>query len=533
MLGSLLFSFLIGTALVSARSWKPSDLPSPQKDPDNICRRQGKPSAICDPDGVLSPRTADELDGLANFIAEGSHGFALADCAGTLRGYQVALAVLQTMQNDGRNLDRRAEVFAKELHDSWGVGDAECNNGVVLLVSLQDRRMYISAGKGTTKLLSDKAIQAVLSDMKSYLRAGQVEAALKAGVVDIGEFLAGGRKASQRASSFSWLDMIPLGLFGFFISFVCFTAGRNYRHRLNQYRNCRRALEKLETDRSLARRNVYETDTCPICLENFEKPNLHSSPSSSVNDDKSAESACELRARIRGSQQKPFRRKSSSSSSPRAGPTDLRAGEASSSIGPSSTASSVHIDDHVDTQSVGADSGGPQDIPLRVVRAGGSGMERRDESDHSTQALRCGHKFHTACLRSMLQAAHDKCPVCRQPVVGNDDELHDGGDGSRGNDMPSSAQRRNLGRPGDWNSFYPEYLFRLQRARYLYPNFITLDMLHRWGDRNNTDSLVTDASFRGLDPTRIQQARQSGSYGSTFSFGGGGSSGGGGGGSSW
>ena len=34
------------------------------------------------------------------------------------------------------------------LHARWGVGDAACENGVVLLLSVQDRQVYVSTGKG-------------------------------------------------------------------------------------------------------------------------------------------------------------------------------------------------------------------------------------------------------------------------------------------------------------------------------------------------------------------------------------------------
>lgn len=41
-----------------------------------------------------------------------------------------------------------ARGFAKALHAAWGVGEAACENGVVLLVSVEDRQVYISTGAG-------------------------------------------------------------------------------------------------------------------------------------------------------------------------------------------------------------------------------------------------------------------------------------------------------------------------------------------------------------------------------------------------
>jgi len=38
---------------------------------------------------------------------------------------------------------KAAEAFAQSLMDSWGVGDAHCNDGVVLLLSQDPRQVMI------------------------------------------------------------------------------------------------------------------------------------------------------------------------------------------------------------------------------------------------------------------------------------------------------------------------------------------------------------------------------------------------------
>lgn len=37
-----------------------------------------------------------------------------------------------------------ARDFAKTLHDRWGVGDRACNNGVLLLLAVQDRQVTVT-----------------------------------------------------------------------------------------------------------------------------------------------------------------------------------------------------------------------------------------------------------------------------------------------------------------------------------------------------------------------------------------------------
>ena len=49
---------------------------------------------------------------------------------------------MQAMQlQAGRSAAEQAEVFARQLHGNWGVGRAGCDDGVLLLLSVQDRQV--------------------------------------------------------------------------------------------------------------------------------------------------------------------------------------------------------------------------------------------------------------------------------------------------------------------------------------------------------------------------------------------------------
>ena len=55
---------------------------------------------------------------------------------------QVAVALMERMAiAPGQDPAAAAQSFAKDLHDAWGVGDAQCNNGVLLLLSIGDRQV--------------------------------------------------------------------------------------------------------------------------------------------------------------------------------------------------------------------------------------------------------------------------------------------------------------------------------------------------------------------------------------------------------
>lgn len=54
---------------------------------------------------------------------------------------QLAVALMDKMQLVDLPPARAAEAFASQLFNSWGVGDAECGNGVLLLLSRTDRQV--------------------------------------------------------------------------------------------------------------------------------------------------------------------------------------------------------------------------------------------------------------------------------------------------------------------------------------------------------------------------------------------------------
>lgn len=58
------------------------------------------------------------------------------------------MGYMSTTFMPGADDETRAGRFAAELMDAWGVGDRRCNNGVVLLLSVYDRQVFIYGGVG-------------------------------------------------------------------------------------------------------------------------------------------------------------------------------------------------------------------------------------------------------------------------------------------------------------------------------------------------------------------------------------------------
>mmetsp|Transcript_3293 Transcript_3293/g.8541 ORF Transcript_3293/g.8541 Transcript_3293/m.8541 type:complete len:388 (+) Transcript_3293:98-1261(+) len=134
-----------------------------------------------------------------------------------------------------------------------------------------------------------------------------------------------------------------------------------------------------------------------------------------------------------------------------------------------------------------------------------------------TTLLSCGHTFHTSCVDGWREA-RGTCPVCRHPTSC----------GSAHTSIYVPLQQVGAAYPD--SSYEDEYRFRIHRARALYPDYVSQNMVDRWCAPGYTGPVVADTAFIHSSPN--YQSSTSGSGGRS-SFGGGCSSGGGGAGGSW
>ncbi len=85
--------------------------------------------------------------------------------------------------------------YAIELADKWGIGRAKKDNGVLILVALQDRQMFIATGRGVEEFLTDLATKHIVEQkMKPRFKEGNYYAGLNDAVDEIiarlnGEFV--------------------------------------------------------------------------------------------------------------------------------------------------------------------------------------------------------------------------------------------------------------------------------------------------------------------------------------------------------
>lgn len=105
-LGLLLFN---SSPADASDSWSPSTFPNPQSDPASCGRSHVAKSWVCDPDKILTKKSADVVEGILKDIADAREPYAPAkDCGGGQRvneGYQVSFRNLSFVNSHSTCID--------------------------------------------------------------------------------------------------------------------------------------------------------------------------------------------------------------------------------------------------------------------------------------------------------------------------------------------------------------------------------------------------------------------------------------------
>jgi uncharacterized protein len=114
--------------------------------------------------GVLTAQTKQDLEtSLAAFEKQTSN--------------EITVAVVPSLSGD------YIENYAVRLFEEWGVGKANRDNGVLLLLATEDREMRIEVGYGLEGTLPDSLAQRILdNELRPRLQSGDYDAAITAGV---------------------------------------------------------------------------------------------------------------------------------------------------------------------------------------------------------------------------------------------------------------------------------------------------------------------------------------------------------------
>ncbi len=99
---------------------------------------------------------------------------------------QIAIAVLKSVG------DYDINEYALNLGRKWGVGQGSKNNGVMIVVAINDRKIAIQTGYGVEGALPDVYAKRIIeNDIKPYFKQGDYYAGLDAGITSIIKYTKG------------------------------------------------------------------------------------------------------------------------------------------------------------------------------------------------------------------------------------------------------------------------------------------------------------------------------------------------------
>mmetsp|Transcript_7200 Transcript_7200/g.7885 ORF Transcript_7200/g.7885 Transcript_7200/m.7885 type:complete len:576 (+) Transcript_7200:81-1808(+) len=540
-----------------------ADIPNPKTNPVECGRELVPHSSICDPDKLLTKDIKDEMEGYLNAMKE----------------VEIAVVIVNRMDVNGvtnkvSGTEKKAEIFARTLHDTWGVGDKETNKGVVLFLSVYDRVIYFSTGTGIAQTLDSRVIESLISGMRQYLRRGDYGTAIIHTLIEMDLLITrkikatyGGRVRENVSSNPSegggdspGETFFAFGVLAVFIGFA-FYINRSQNNRIRGFERGRQQLDKLMKEVDQIKDHKYACTSCPICLEDFPTPFVPMTtstfpqepvPTTAIVDDQIADSIV--------------------STSPSSTPLEeetTKEKKSDEGLNKPLVAEPVLSEEPLST-------GATSTIPSSDTTSPTS-----NDPEKKAMALKCGHVFCRGCLEEYLSKPDGtKCPICRADIDDDPSNPNQGNttNTNNNNNLRTPRNRRrgffpfqrtnHIGtlwnyestagtggtgiqyNPGTgtytqtqtFHHYAPELRYRLYRMHHYYPDAVTMEVLRSMNsaiDRGAVDELRNHVVNRGVELNRMvteirqasqQSSRNSGMRGSSSSsFSGGRSSGGSGG----
>jgi uncharacterized protein len=97
-------------------------------------------------------------------------------------GVEIIVVTIQSMKGYPGTPNRSIEEFARALFDTYGIGNMPKNNGVLLLVAVQDRKARIELGAGYGHARDNDADRIMARKIVPHFRQGQYAEGLVTGV---------------------------------------------------------------------------------------------------------------------------------------------------------------------------------------------------------------------------------------------------------------------------------------------------------------------------------------------------------------
>jgi len=88
-------------------------------------------------------------------------------------GVEVAIVTLSQLGFEGYDSDALAKRWGADLFNAWGIGNAQQNNGVLIVLVKRERGIHLLTGDGMRPLITDELAESILHSGSGFLKAHQ------------------------------------------------------------------------------------------------------------------------------------------------------------------------------------------------------------------------------------------------------------------------------------------------------------------------------------------------------------------------
>jgi len=171
-------------------------------------------SRVIDEAKILSPNVKKDIDLILKEEEEKSSNQIVVVILNSLHGYTI-------------------EEFSYQLGRYWQIGQKDKNNGVLLVISMEEKKIRIEVGYGLEGALTDKIAHEIINyTIKPNFKANQYELGILKAVNEIIASIKGEYEAKPKGSEFNDVinAFIPLGFFALiFISMIINSVSRKLK----------------------------------------------------------------------------------------------------------------------------------------------------------------------------------------------------------------------------------------------------------------------------------------------------------------
>lgn len=153
-------------------------------------------------------------------------------------GAQIAVLTISSLE-EAAGSDTTIEEYANEVFEKWRLGQAGKDNGVLLLVSVEDRKLRIEVGYGLESVLTDTKCGIIIRRfITPFFKEGNYSDGIKNGVETILGYVSGDEETKQKVDATKKSDpfefLIPILMFAVFFGIVFASELYNRTHKTSR-----------------------------------------------------------------------------------------------------------------------------------------------------------------------------------------------------------------------------------------------------------------------------------------------------------